>query len=239
MEQVAEGIHRLGSRFHNFYVVVDQGAATVVDAGCSREWAALVDGLGRIDLEPGDVKGILLTHAHVDHIGFAAEASGHGLLVHTHPIEAQAARGERANPAAGPTDVPWWNPFVWMFFVTMLRAGAGKLTPVRNVVEVDDGETLDLPAAPRLVHTPGHTPGHAAFHFPAHKAVFTGDALVTMRVTGGPGGPQLMPPAFNADPAQATASLQRLRSLDAELLLPGHGAPHRGPINEAVAAAIN
>jgi hypothetical protein len=42
---IVDGIHRLGTSYHNFYVITEGGKATVVDAGCSKEvkpWTSLV-----------------------------------------------------------------------------------------------------------------------------------------------------------------------------------------------------
>lgn len=234
MEQVTDGIYRLGSSVHNFYLYVDDGAVTVIDAGGSREWPTLMEGLSELGLGLAAVSGILLTHAHVDHIGFAAQAEQEGVTTYTHPVEAEAATGRRTNPAAKITDLPFWKPRVLVMLITLLRAGAHRFQPVTRVVEIEDGATIDLPGRPRLVHTPGHTPGHAAFHFAERKAAFTGDALATMSLIGGPDGPQLMPAPFNADHAQAQASLRKLAELDSAFILPGHGRPMQMSLAEAV-----
>jgi len=235
MERVGDGIYRLGSRMHNFYVFVDGGAATVVDAGASREWRALVAGLRSIDLTPGAVKGVLLTHAHADHIGFAARAATQGIPVYTHSMEAAAARGERVNHAASLRDMPIWKPAIWIFLATMLRAGAHTMKVVDEVEAVVDGQTIDLPGSPEVVFAPGHTPGHAAFYFADRRVACTGDALASLDVLGGPPGPQLMPDAFHDDPSQARESLTRLARLDTDLILPGHGRPLHGQLAEVVA----
>jgi glyoxylase-like metal-dependent hydrolase (beta-lactamase superfamily II) len=59
-----------------------------------------------------------------------------------------------------------------------------------------------------------------------------GDALATYAVTTGAKGPRIAP--FSADPAQAVTSLARLESVDAGLLLPGHGQPWTEGVGEAV-----
>jgi|GEM_PF-3336620 glyoxylase-like metal-dependent hydrolase (beta-lactamase superfamily II) len=43
---------------------------------------------------------------------------------------------------------------------------------------------------------------------------------------------------FHTDPAQARASLDILRALDTELVLPGHGSPYHGQIADAAKAAL-
>ena len=75
-------------------------------------------------------------------------------------------------------------------------------------------------------------PGSAAYHVPDLSAVFVGDALTTGHVLTGVIGPQ--PAPFTQDPAAADASLDKLASLDATWVLPGHGPPWDGGTAEVV-----
>jgi glyoxylase-like metal-dependent hydrolase (beta-lactamase superfamily II) len=69
-------------------------------------------------------------------------------------------------------------------------------------------------------------------HVPSLGALFVGDAFATYSVTAGLRGPQVAP--FTADAAEAVASLSRLEGIPADLVLPGHGDPWTGGIDEAV-----
>jgi glyoxylase-like metal-dependent hydrolase (beta-lactamase superfamily II) len=72
---------------------------------------------------------------------------------------------------------------------------------------------------------------------PSAGVVITGDALVTGHKIVAAVGPQLIPPLFqHGDPADLLAGLKPLVDLDANVVLPGHGGLHRGPIREAVGA---
>jgi glyoxylase-like metal-dependent hydrolase (beta-lactamase superfamily II) len=95
-----------------------------------------------------------------------------------------------------------------------------------------DGETLDLPGAPRIIHVPGHTPGSVAVHVPAVDALFVGDALTTGHVLTGARGPR--PAPFTLEPEAALASLAKLQAVQATWVLPGHGPPWSGGVAEAV-----
>jgi len=64
-----------------------------------------------------------------------------------------------------------------------------------------------------LIHTPGHTPGQVAVHVPEERAVFTGDTIFSECQTW------LM--TSNVD--QWLEALERIRRLDVEHLIPGHG----------------
>jgi glyoxylase-like metal-dependent hydrolase (beta-lactamase superfamily II) len=120
------------------------------------------------------------------------------------------------------------------FFAYALRKRAVPTTYVSEVVEVHDGEVLDLPGAPVVIGLPGHSPGSIAVHVPSADAVFVGDALTTRHVLTGREG--LQPAPFTDDPAAALASLDRLAGVQASWVLPGHGAPWRGSPADVAAA---
>ncbi|WTA87415.1 MBL fold metallo-hydrolase [Streptomyces antimycoticus] len=64
---------------------------------------------------------------------------------------------------------------------------------------------------------------------PARSGILiTGDALVTADPTSRISGPQLLPDMFHTDRARALDSLVLIESLDADLVLPGHGPVHHG-----------
>lgn len=127
----------------------------------------------------------------------------------------------RPGPAAG-------------FFWYALRKNGLRTTYVSEVVEVSDGQVLDLPGSPVIVPMPGHSPGSVAVHVPVADAVCVGDALTTRHVLTGRTGPQ--PAPFTDDPDRSRASLEQLAALSASWVLPGHGAPwHRSPAEAAEA----
>jgi glyoxylase-like metal-dependent hydrolase (beta-lactamase superfamily II) len=237
VEQVAPGIHRLGRRLHNFYLVVSGGRATVIDAGGSRELPLLEAGLGAAGLTLDDVEALLVTHAHTDHLGFAPRARRRGVTVKVHEDEAPYAMDVAAGSQVGARDLPLWRPRVVVFLAEMVRAGAHLHPRLDAVDTVADGERLDLPGRPRVVATPGHTAGHAAYLLEEHRAVCTGDALVTDAIIRRSPGPQLLPERFHTDAVMARTSLDRLAGLDADLVLPGHGPPWRGSLSDAVVRA--
>jgi len=87
------------------------------------------------------------------------------------------------------------------------------------------------------IHAPGHTPGSAAILFESRRALLTGDVMATENPLTGKPGPQIMPSGLNMDTAQALASLDALRGIDPEVLLPGHGDPWTQGVAEAVQQA--
>jgi glyoxylase-like metal-dependent hydrolase (beta-lactamase superfamily II) len=68
----------------------------MVDAGWPRDYDRVVASLEQIGHSPESVDSILLTHAHVDHMGAAERMrSAHGIPVRAHQEESELARGLR------------------------------------------------------------------------------------------------------------------------------------------------
>ena len=229
--EIAPRIRRLGEGLVNSYLIEDAGEVTIVDAGAPAYWNDLPAELAALGRSLSDVRSVVLTHGHSDHIGFAERIRAQrNVPIRVHELDAALARGEVPNPAKGAGPV---RPLPLLsFLLWSVRHGMLRLPRIREVATFGDGATLDVPGSPRVILVPGHTPGSAALHFSRHDALFAGDALATYSVTTGRAGPQLAP--FTADTVQAVASLRRLDDIAAGLVLPGHGQAWTGGLAEAV-----
>jgi len=228
--RLAPNLHRVGNDIVAVYLVDTPDGVTVIDAGLAGQYADFIAELAAMGRSVDDVRGVVLTHGDTDHIGFAERLRReHGVPVYVHEADAARARGEvSTKPAWGHMKLGATAKFLWY----AARKGGLRTTPVAEVVPVHDGDVLDLPGSPRVIGMPGHSPGSIAVHVPAVDAVFVGDALTTRHVLTGADGPQ--PAPFTDDPDDAIASLQRLTGLDATWVLPGHGTPWNGGVDEAV-----
>lgn len=242
LEPVARGVHRWADGIVNWYLVEDGGELLLVDSGWPDSWSRVVAAVEHLGRRPGDLRSVLLTHGHGDHLGAAERLRREwGTPVRAHEQEVDRVRGKErggSSFALVPHLLPQlWRPSAFGFVLHATRHGF--LTPswVQRVEPFRDGDVLDLPGRPRAVATPGHTRGHASFLLEDRGVLFGGDALVTLDVLTRERGPRLMPPAVNDDPGAARASLAQLGPLPSELLLPGHGDPWQGTPAEAVALA--
>lgn len=237
VEQVTDGVMRIGSRAHNYYFLIDNARVTIIDAGCSREWRTLFDALDAAGVALASVEGMIVTHAHADHFGLAKKLTESDIDVSVHTDEETRATGRyRGRFAATPGELPVFRPAVLLNFLPLVARGIMKLEFPDGVRTFEDGDQLDLPGRPVVVHTPGHTEGHVMFHIPDRGLLFTGDGLATMDLLRFETGPQPLDARFHLDAAQADASLDRIVDLEADLLLPGHGKPWSGSPAAAVAA---
>jgi glyoxylase-like metal-dependent hydrolase (beta-lactamase superfamily II) len=233
--EIGPGIRRLGEGLVNVYLLEEGGEITIIDAGAPGQWHELLAELATMGRTLDDIRSVVLTHGHSDHIGFAERARRElDVPVQVHEADRALATGGSGAARDRTTKGPRPRPGALIGFLAYsIRKGMLRIPPISVVSTFGDGATLDVPGAPRVILVPGHTAGSAALHVPARDAVFVGDAFATRSALTGARGP-LTVPQFNADTRQALASLDRLADLDARLALPGHGEPWTGGLAEAV-----
>src|SRR5207244_4919195 len=97
-----------------------------------------------------------------DHTGFAEQLRGEtGAPVYVHTDdESLAATGKQADKREA-SFLPYLRfRHAWRLLFHLAGAGAMKPRPIRELTTYSDGDTLDVPGRPRVIHTPGHTSGH-------------------------------------------------------------------------------
>jgi glyoxylase-like metal-dependent hydrolase (beta-lactamase superfamily II) len=196
---VVEGIGRIAG-FVNCYTLRSGNEMFLIDTGLRRGAQPVVRAFRNAGVPLGEVRGVLLTHHHIDHRGGAAY-----LLEHSHaPISCHA---QDAGFVDGSARAPM--PLLMRLFL--------RPRPAPVATALQEGDRVG-PLS--VVHLPGHTPGEVAFYEPHRKILFSGDSVVEHdgRLT-------LPAPKYAANLEQAVRSLDRIRSLEVEVLLPGHGVP--------------
>ena len=237
--EVAPGVWAAGTRFVNYYVV-DGGAegVTLVDAGLPGYARRLGQTMAAIGRSTADIRAAVLTHGHVDHAGMMQPLADAGATIYLHDADVALAGDPRLNK----TDRPLWPylryPATVAFVAHAVREGATRHRGAPALASMADGDELDVPGRPRVLHAPGHTAGSCVLEFAAHGVVFVGDLLCTVNpALGRPDVPQLQTRGSNADSDLAMSSLDRLHGIASRTVLPGHGGPWREGVEAAIAHA--
>ena len=141
---------------------------TLVDTGLASAPARIVAGLAAIGKRPADVQRIVLTHAHADHAGGAAEMArrtGAPIAVH---------RDDAGFAEAG-TPPPFDPSTLGGRLVARLPNSGFPAVPVGE--RLADGQMLGVGGGLRVVATPGHSPGHVSLLHEPTRTLITGDAI--------------------------------------------------------------
>lgn len=114
------------------------------------------------------LKGVILTHQDVDHIGSLPEIlqeCGSNVKVYAHELDKSYIQGE----------------------IPLLKDGHLENLPMGRVDDtLIDGQELPFCGGIRVIHTPGHTPGHISLYLKQSKTLIAGDSMYSVNgILGG------------------------------------------------------
>jgi len=209
----------------NVGLLVDGGTVTVIDAGPPGAENAICEYIRQIGYSLSQVRRIILTHHHVDHIGgLTGLVNLTGAEVWAHKDDAGFIDGSIARPIV---EMPIERILSLMPAATEEEIAAfrermkelRRAQPTKVDLRLSGGEELSLLGCCQIVHTPGHTPGHICLYLPTRSLLIAGDL---MRYEQGQiGGPI---PEFTANLEEAKESLRRVAGLTFEAMYGYHGS---------------
>lgn len=197
------------------YLVRGEGGCLLIETGPESTRPRLVAALESRGVRPDELKGVFVTHVHLDHAGAAGWFAAQGVPVHVHP--------KGARHLVDPTRLEQSARGVYGDRFDALWGGLIP-APESCVRPLADGETIEIAGlAVTAIDTPGHAFHHHAFQI--GRDIFVGDAAgarlgdsVYLSVTSAP-------PQFHLE--HTLASLDKLAALDpARLFLTHFGAVH-------------
>lgn len=184
------------------YLIDFGGSAALVDAGCGRSEDRLIHNIRSCGVNPKQIEYLLITHCHFDHTGGAKTLKERlQCRIVVHELDAQfLERGDNDVTAAR-----WYGSSIQPFVVDR------KLS--KDEEEIDLGGRIV-----KSIHTPGHSPGSVVYQTESEgfKVVFAQDVH----------GP--LDPSFLSSKDDYLRSLERLLSLQADILCEGHFGVYKG-----------
>ena len=222
MPEIAQGVYRVPAGHANTYLVEADNGLVLVDTGMPGSEKRILNAIQSLGRKPGEVKLVLLTHRHLDHIGSAAALKNEtSAVLASHPFEKPYVAGT----------LVIITPKAWSLYGRIARRALAvgssmakllrlvKYQPV-HVDEAADEESIldDVGLDGSVIWTPGHTKGSVSLFIRKSRVAIIGDLLKARRG-------KLVEPLFMENPSQMRASVQRVLDLHPLTLCPGHGKP--------------
>ncbi|RPI76768.1 MAG: MBL fold metallo-hydrolase [Desulfobacteraceae bacterium] len=194
------------------YVIGQPGSKdlSLVDAGLMGKGSYKIRSIQEEGFKLEDIKRIIMTHTHLDHIGCLAEIKAKMPWVELWVQEQEALDLEGGDERT----VYGMEAFRGMCQAQYnLKKGDFVFQVNRKLLDNEKlaigGQTWDV------LHIPGHSAGSIALYDPIEKVLIPGDTVYADFAIG----------RFDlhlADPGALKKSLHRLAELDVKILLPGH-----------------
>jgi glyoxylase-like metal-dependent hydrolase (beta-lactamase superfamily II) len=213
MQEVVPGVYTFeGLMVGRVYLLEGEDGLTIIDAGMSTAGGKILAQLVKAGYKPQDVKRILITHAHPDHVGALKQLqAASGAVVISSELEKPVIEGKIAVPRRP-------NGF---------RPPETVFEPVQVGQVIEGGEVLDgVLGGLTAVATPGHAPGHLSFWQPERRILFTGDVIFNW--------PTLRLPfaMLTVDMTENIRSVGKVAALEPAVACFGHGQPMVGKTAE-------
>lgn len=242
--EIVDGIWKITTpipfplRTVNIYALVGKDGWAMVDTsmGTPDTREALWKGLERAGLSLDNLRTIVLTHHHPDHVGLSGELQERsGANVFMHPIDEAAIRviwaGKmperfgRVSDFFGQHGMPHTDFWFTQVEPDVMR-NLIRVPPHEVFTLVNDGEVITIAGDEyRVIWTPGHSDGQICL-LRERDGVFLAADHVLPRITPNIG---LYSEKDRPNPlGDYLASLAKVADLPASIILPGHGEPFTG-----------
>ncbi|WP_167355921.1 MBL fold metallo-hydrolase [Paenibacillus oryzisoli] len=221
VQRVVTGVYWLPLGTVNAYIIEAEDGLILIDTGTPGSAPAIVEGIQAIGHSPSDLKTILLTHGHPDHVGGTAALKREVPHVKIYISEVDAPIVEKGQPQRPLTATPgFMNKLLFRLFI---RETPIETFPIDGYLKAND--TLSFAAGLQTIPAPGHSAGQFALLLPKQGGVmFAADAAANMMGLGWSIGHENFP--------QAKQDLIRLGKAEFDVACFGHGKPLRAKASQ-------
>lgn len=213
VKSVIKGVHIVPMGMSNAYLIEGDEGLTLIDAGFPGKEGAVFGAIRELGRSSDQLKHLIFTHGHPDHIGSAAaivrETSARTYM---HPFDIPMAEtGGPFRPLKGAPGL--LRPVLCRLFFHPDE----RLEPVTIDQPLATGELLPIAGGIDVIHTPGHCAGQVALLWRSGRMLFAGDVASNIMGLGDPLGFESL--------EEGRASQRKLASLSFDAVGFGHGNP--------------
>jgi len=210
---VINGVHVVPMGMANAFLIEGHDGLTLIDAGFPRKEAAVFQSIRGLGRSPEQLKHLIFTHGHPDHIGSAAAIVREtGAKTYMHPLDIPLA--ESGGPFRPMTPAPG---LLAQVLCRLFFDPDERMEPVTINQPLSDGEILPIAGGIEVIHTPGHCAGHVALLWRPRRMLFAGDVCTNLMGLGDPVGFESL--------KEGRASQRKLANLSFDAAGFGHGKP--------------
>ena len=196
---------------NSYLYISDNSEISIIDAGMPGNAFKILNQISEKGISLEKIKYIILTHSDIDHIGSVADLkNATGALVAIHEIEVPYLLGEKKKKLKGMI-----GGLIGLIFGILF-----KFMKPQNIVPDITLKEGDFIGGLKVISCPGHTEGSISL-YNAETVLFSGDAIITDKHSNIKG--------FNniatSDKLEAAKTINKIKYLKFEVLLPGHGSP--------------
>ena len=213
VKPVIKGVHIIPMGMSNAYLIEGDDGCTLIDAGFPGKEAAVFGAIRELGRSLDQLKHLIFTHGHPDHIGSAAAIVREtGVRTYLHPLDIPMAEsGGPFRPLKGAPGL--LNPVLCRLFYHPDE----RVESVTIDQPLTAGELLPIAGGIEIIHTPGHCAGQVALLWRSGRMLFAGDVASNVMGLGDPVGFESL--------EEGRASQRKLASLSFDAAGFGHGKP--------------
>jgi glyoxylase-like metal-dependent hydrolase (beta-lactamase superfamily II) len=211
-KRVIEGVYMVPMGKANAFLIESDDGLTLIDAGFPGKESAVFEAIGEIGHSPEQVRHLIFTHGHPDHIGSgAAIVRKTRATTYMHPLDIPIT--ESGGPFCPLTPAPG---LLRRVLCKVFFHAEQRVEPVAIDKPLTAAEMLPI-ADLQVIHTPGHCAGQVSLLWPRKRMLFAGDACMNVLGLGDPLGFESL--------QEGRASQRKLADLSFDVAVFGHGGP--------------
>ncbi|HYC70295.1 MAG TPA: subclass B3 metallo-beta-lactamase [Opitutaceae bacterium] len=202
-------IHYVGTMGVSSFLITTPQGHILIDTGFADTLPHVLGAIEQLGFNPGDIKLLLSSHAHVDHVG------GHAELKRQTGAQVVASAGDRRILESGGRDD---------YFAALASPDLAAYEPVKVDRVVGDHERITLGGVTLTAHlTPGHTRGATTWTMEAKDGDRTYQVVFLSSVSINPGTRLKQKPSYPEIMRDYDQAFVRLKSLPCDIYFAPHG----------------